>query len=100
MQALEDGTADSDDEESLSSSVAGAGPDFNYILSMALWCLTKEKKDALLKDRDEKAEQLYQLKKKSNKDLWKDDLAAFMLKLDVSSNFFFFDAEFFCKSRL
>ena len=72
-----------DDADSVTSSTAGGGPDFNYILSMALWCLTKEKKEALLKDRDEKAEKLYQLKRKSSKDLWRDDLKEFMEKLNV-----------------
>ena len=60
-----------------------SGPDFNYILSMQLWCLTKEKKDELLKQRDGKSEELYQLKKKSNTDLWQDDLKGFLEELDV-----------------
>lgn len=59
-----------------------ATSDFNYILSMQLWSLTKEKKDELLKQRDDKADQLYQLKKKSPTDLWTDDLDAFVVELD------------------
>ena len=31
-----------------------SGPDFNYILGMPLWNLTKEKKELLCKQRDEK----------------------------------------------
>lgn len=31
-----------------------SGPDYNYLLSMQLWNLTKEKKDELLKNRDKK----------------------------------------------
>ena len=73
-----------DDDESVTSSSASGGPDFNYILSMALWCLTKEKKDSLIKDRDDKAEMLYQLRKKSPTELWKADLDEFVQKLDVS----------------
>lgn len=48
---------DEDDEEGdVESTASGSsgGPDFNYILNNPLWCLTKEKKDALLKQRDEK----------------------------------------------
>ena len=78
-----DGDDDDDDADSVASGAEAGGPDFNYILSMALWCLTKEKKDALLKDRDEKADQLHKLKRKSPKDLWKDDLNQFIVLLDV-----------------
>lgn len=31
---------------------SSAGPNFNYILNMPLWCLTKEKVEELLKQRD------------------------------------------------
>lgn len=31
---------------------SSAGPNFNYILNMSLWCLTKEKVEELLKQRD------------------------------------------------
>lgn len=31
-----------------------SGPNFNYILNMPLWCLTKEKVEELLKQRDQK----------------------------------------------
>lgn len=47
MQEMEE---NEDDEESDIST----GPDFNYILSMPLWNLTKEKKDELCKQRDAK----------------------------------------------
>ncbi|XP_078277082.1 DNA topoisomerase 2-beta isoform X2 [Rhinoraja longicauda] len=71
---LDDGTS--------SVSGAGSGPDFNYILNMSLWCLTKEKVDELLKHRDSKGKDLDDLKRKSAPDLWKDDLAAFVEELD------------------
>lgn len=38
--------------ESLATSSSGSGPDFNYLLGMALWSLTKEKKEELLRQRD------------------------------------------------
>ena len=30
------------------------GTDYNYLLSMSLWSLTREKKEELLKNRDDK----------------------------------------------
>lgn len=33
---------------------SSSGPNFNYILNMPLWCLSKEKVDDLLKQRDHK----------------------------------------------
>ncbi|XP_072431341.1 DNA topoisomerase 2-beta isoform X2 [Chiloscyllium punctatum] len=71
---LDDGTS--------SVSGAGSGPDFNYILNMPLWCLTKEKVEELLKQRDAKGKELDDLKRKTSHDLWKDDLAAFIEELD------------------
>lgn len=50
---------------------------------MQLWCLTKERKDELLKQRDAKAEELHLLRKKKPTDLWKDDLNNFITELDV-----------------
>ena len=47
---LDDG---SEEGSSVASSEA-AGPDFNYILNMNLWSLSKEKKEALLAERDTK----------------------------------------------
>ncbi|KAK3758650.1 hypothetical protein RRG08_013319 [Elysia crispata] len=64
--------AEEEDEEDRTS-----GPDFNYLLSMPLWNLTKEKKDELLKQRDQKADELRCIRKKTPKDLWRDDLAVF-----------------------
>ncbi|BFZ22006.1 hypothetical protein BsWGS_25045 [Bradybaena similaris] len=59
-----------------------SGPDFNYILSMPLWNLTKEKKEELCKQRDKKAEELRVLKKKTPKDLWREDLDALLVVLE------------------
>lgn len=50
---------------------------------MPLWYLTKEKKDELCKQRDNKEKELEDLKCKSASDLWKEDLAAFVEELDV-----------------
>ncbi|CAJ0964566.1 unnamed protein product [Ranitomeya imitator] len=41
-------------EDNSSDSGATSGPDFNYILNMSLWSLSKEKVDELIKQRDMK----------------------------------------------
>lgn len=50
----EETQGDEEDTESLATSASGSGPDFNYLLGMPLWSLTKEKKEELLKQRDAK----------------------------------------------
>ncbi|XP_009980526.1 PREDICTED: DNA topoisomerase 2-alpha, partial [Tauraco erythrolophus] len=72
-----------EEEESEKESTAATGPDFNYLLNMPLWYLTKEKKDELCKQRDNKEKELENLKCKSASDLWKEDLAAFIEELDA-----------------
>ena len=47
-----------DDEEEDGSEQEEEGKDFMYLLSMHLLSLTKEKKDALLRDRDQKVREL------------------------------------------
>lgn len=59
-----------------------SGPDYNYLLSMPMWYLTKEKKDELCKQRDAKMTELNTLKKKAPADLWREDLAAFSEELE------------------
>ena len=47
-----------DDASSVASSASSAGgPDFNYLLSMSLLSLSREKKEELLKERDNKVRQ-------------------------------------------
>lgn len=43
-----------EDDGSVATSGSGSGPDFGYLLNMAILSLTKEKKDELLKQRDAK----------------------------------------------
>jgi len=46
---------DVDDASSVASSASSAGgPDFNYLLSMSMLSLSREKKEELLKERDNK----------------------------------------------
>ena len=44
----------SDEQGDESEESAETGPDYNYLLSMQLWSLTREKKEELLKNRDAK----------------------------------------------
>lgn len=52
QQAAEEDDGNVSDSSMDSGSTSG--PNFNYILNMPLWCLTKEKVEELLKQRDQK----------------------------------------------
>ncbi|KAL5005907.1 hypothetical protein ScPMuIL_017065 [Solemya velum] len=79
---LEQENEDEEDDDAESTASGSSGPDFNYILSMALWCLTKEKKDELIKQKEAKAEELTKLRRKEPSDMWLDDLENFLTELD------------------
>ncbi|XP_054619787.1 DNA topoisomerase 2-beta isoform X3 [Dunckerocampus dactyliophorus] len=81
-KAQEEDENDGNESDSSVDSGSSAGPNFNYILNMSLWCLTKEKVEELLKQRDQKTGELQNLQKKSPEDLWKEDLAVFIEELD------------------
>nr|DBA22322.1 TPA: hypothetical protein GDO54_013360 [Pyxicephalus adspersus] len=69
-------------EEEEESETSNTGPDFNYLLNMPMWYLTKEKKDELCKQRDAKIAELEDLRRKSPSDLWKADLTVFIEELE------------------
>uniref|UniRef100_A0A8C7PH93 DNA topoisomerase 2 n=1 Tax=Oncorhynchus mykiss TaxID=8022 RepID=A0A8C7PH93_ONCMY len=73
---------DGNNSDSSVDSGSSSGPNFNYILNMPLWCLSKEKVDELLRQRDIKKGELNELQRKSPEDLWKEDLAVFIEELD------------------
>ncbi|KAJ7991464.1 hypothetical protein DPEC_G00284130 [Dallia pectoralis] len=81
-KALEDDERDGNNSDSSVDSGSTSGPNFNYILNMSLWCLTKEKVEELLRQRDLKKGDLNELQRKSPEDLWKEDLAVFIEELD------------------
>ncbi|XP_070777394.1 DNA topoisomerase 2-beta isoform X2 [Enoplosus armatus] len=81
-KSQEEDYRDGDESDSSVDSGSSSGPNFNYILNMPLWCLTKEKVAELLKQRDQKRGELNDLQKKYPEDLWKDDLAVFIEELD------------------
>lgn len=43
-----------DEDEEAKEKEDTSGPDYNYLLSMPMWYLTKEKKEELCKQRDAK----------------------------------------------
>lgn len=49
-------------------------PSYNYLLSMPLWSLTKEKVDELQKQHDDKETEYKTLKKKEIEDIWYEEL--------------------------
>lgn len=55
---------------------------YDYLLGMSMWMLTKERKDELLKQRDNKMTELKILRGKTPSDLWREDLDTFMAKLE------------------
>uniref|UniRef100_A0A8C2TR41 DNA topoisomerase 2 n=1 Tax=Coturnix japonica TaxID=93934 RepID=A0A8C2TR41_COTJA len=82
-KAAEEEEPQNPNDDASSASGSTSGPDFNYILNMSLWSLTKEKVEELIKQRDSKERELNDLKRKSASDLWKEDLAAFVEELEV-----------------
>jgi len=58
-QVVQDNANDDESEAPVtdiasSTSTASGGPDFQYLLTMAIMSLSKEKKDELLRQRDQK----------------------------------------------
>ncbi|XP_033913109.3 DNA topoisomerase 2-alpha [Acipenser ruthenus] len=75
-------SVEEEEEVEESEEASASGPDYNYLLNMPMWYLTKEKKEELCKQRDTKLTELNTLKRKSPSDLWKEDLAAFVEELE------------------
>ena len=83
----DDLTVDAEADDSQDSTAARRDDDekldYNYLIDMPIGSLGEELREALLAERDRKAEQLGQFRKKTPKDLWRDDLDAFMKQLQV-----------------
>ncbi|XP_033309876.1 DNA topoisomerase 2 isoform X3 [Bombus bifarius] len=73
LEAQEE-VAENVDEESATASTAIGKENFDYLLGMTLWCLTKEKKDELLRQKDDKLAELKRLQARTPISLWKEDL--------------------------
>lgn len=76
-------TQSQEEGDSVNAAANIDGPDYDYLLSMTMWNLTKEKKDELLKKRDDKLAELQSLLSKSQSDLWNEDLDALLQKVLV-----------------
>lgn len=72
MQEEEQDDEEVDDDEGL------AGPDFDYLLGMKMWSLTLERKNEILKNRDDKRQELKVLKEKTPETMWITDLDNFL----------------------
>lgn len=61
---------------------------YDYLLGMTMWNLTKEKKDELLRQRDEKIAELKRLQLRTPTSLWREDLDNLLAELNkVKSSF-------------
>ncbi|XP_076242907.1 DNA topoisomerase 2 [Calliopsis andreniformis] len=80
-EVLEEVAETVEDEES-ASTAAIANENFDYLLGMTLWSLTKERKDELLRQRDEKIAELKRLQARTPVSLWKEDLDNLLTELN------------------
>ncbi|KAL1801636.1 hypothetical protein ACET3X_001978 [Alternaria dauci] len=67
-----------EDEESEETEAEVNANDYDYLLGMAIWSLTQERVEKLLKQIGEKQHEIDTLIKMSPKDIWNVDLDAFM----------------------
>ncbi|XP_011866622.1 PREDICTED: DNA topoisomerase 2 isoform X2 [Vollenhovia emeryi] len=70
------------DEEAAPTASTIEKENFDYLLGMTMWSLTKEKKDDLLRQRDEKVTELKRLQSRTPISLWKEDLDNLLAELN------------------
>ncbi|XP_032667667.1 DNA topoisomerase 2 isoform X2 [Odontomachus brunneus] len=81
-QVLEE-VAENDDESGVTATATTMEKEnFDYLLGMTMWSLTKEKKDDLLRQRDEKVAELKRLQARTPVSLWKEDLDNLLSELN------------------
>lgn len=85
VELQEEEELDAEGETIVDDEVAGNKPltiysVYDYLLGMSLWSLSKERYEKLLKQRDEKEQELNELLGKTAKDLWRADLDTFMME--------------------
>lgn len=73
---------------------------FDYLLGMTMWSLTKEKKDDLLRQRDEKVAELKRLQARTPISLWKEDLDNLLNELNKVRSLYFILFFFSCTVEL
>jgi DNA topoisomerase-2 len=62
---------------------------YDFLIGMPIYSLTKEKVEQLIKEKDENTLQLEILKNKTNKDIWEDDLKIFEIEYKKHMDEFF-----------
>merc|ERR1739844_315356 len=75
LQAIGAAESDSESEEDAKDA------DYDYLLGMPMWSLTAERKEALLKQKEGKHDELRKLRKTTKEDMWITDLDEFIEKL-------------------
>ena len=75
-----DPLADEDEEKEEEENAELGAADYDYLLSMPIWSLTKERIDRLQKQIDEREAEIDTLSKLTPQDLWKKDLDDFILE--------------------
>lgn len=79
---IQEEVAENVEDEATASPAAITKENFDYLLGMTLWSLTKEKKDELLRNRDEKLAELRRLQARTPVSLWKEDLDGLLSELN------------------
>ena len=80
-EVLEEIAEDAEDEAAVLTTTIEK-QNFDYLLGMTLWSLTKEKQDELLRQRDEKIAELKRLQVRTPISLWKEDLDNLLSELN------------------
>lgn len=60
-----------------------SGYDYNYLVGMSMWFLTEEKKQQLLREREQKLAELSKLKMMSIEQMWLDELSELEVALEA-----------------
>jgi hypothetical protein len=68
---------------------------YDYLLGMTMWTLTKERKDELLKKRDDKLAELKILQGKTPATLWREDLDEFLQEVCCEKTIQWLQAPYF-----
>ena len=82
-KVVKDKYPERDEHDEEEQEAGGSDSDYDYLLGMAIWSLTKEKVDKLLQQAGDKEAELLALLEKSPIDLWNTDLDAFLIEWGV-----------------
>ncbi|XP_043274245.1 DNA topoisomerase 2 isoform X2 [Venturia canescens] len=79
-ETLEEAATNAEDEATSAREIEKEN--FDYLLGMTMWSLTKERKDELMKQRDEKMKEVQRLQARTPASLWKEDLDNLLAELN------------------